>query len=99
MGEPVIEPEEVRLLEELLRRQLAVSRRHARINASTLNGTHRSYRRTCRRLHLKPVPRERAKALIAEWREVLSGRPEPTTQYRRGSRADVPIRPGRFAGY
>ena len=53
-------------------------RRHTRINASALNGTYRSYRRTCRRLHLKPVPRERAFGLIGEWTEVLSGRPEPT---------------------
>ncbi len=31
-----------------------------------------------RRVGVKPVPRERAQGLMAEWTEVLSGRPEPT---------------------
>jgi hypothetical protein len=29
---------------------------------------------------VEPITRERAGGLIAEWQEVLSGRPEPTTQ-------------------
>jgi hypothetical protein len=36
------------------------------------------YLETCRRMGVKPVPRERALGLIGEWTEVLSGRPEPT---------------------
>ena len=38
-----------------------------------------NYRRTCKKLGVKPVPRERADGLIQEWTEVLSGRPEPVT--------------------
>ena len=42
--------------------------------------TYRNYLRTCEMLGVKPVSRERAFGLIQEWTEVLSGRPEPTTQ-------------------
>jgi len=33
-------------------------------------------------LGIEPVPRERALGLIQEWTEVLTGRPDPTTQLR-----------------
>jgi len=36
--------------------------------------------KTCAMLNVVPEPRERAQGLIAEWSEVLSGRPEPTQQ-------------------
>lgn len=39
---------------------------------------YRNYLETCRRAGVEPVPRERAQQLMAEWNEVLSGRPEPT---------------------
>jgi len=42
--------------------------------------TYRNYLETCRRSGVEPVPREQALGLIAEWSEVLSGRPEPTQQ-------------------
>ena len=41
---------------------------------------YRNYLETCRRSGVEPVPREQALGLIAEWSEVLSGRPEPTQQ-------------------
>ena len=37
------------------------------------------YLETCATLGIEPVPRERALGLVQEWAEVLSGRPEPTT--------------------
>ena len=39
---------------------------------------YRNYLRTCRRLNVQPVPRERA-VRLGEWIEVLTGRPEPIT--------------------
>jgi hypothetical protein len=39
-----------------------------------------NYLRSCAMSGIEPVPRERAGGLIQEWTEVLSGRPEPTTQ-------------------
>jgi hypothetical protein len=39
-----------------------------------------SHLETCRRAGAKPILRERAQGLIAEWNEVPSGRPEPTQQ-------------------
>ena len=39
-----------------------------------------NYLKTCAMLNVVPEPRERAQGLIAEWSEVLSGRPEPTQQ-------------------
>ena len=36
-----------------------------------------NYLVTCRMSGVEPVPRERAEGLIAEWGEVLSGRPDP----------------------
>jgi len=39
-----------------------------------------NYLKTCAMLNVVPEPRERALGLIAEWSEVLSGRPEPTQQ-------------------
>ena len=33
---------------------------------------YRSYRRTCRRLKIKPVPRERALAAIQQWADALA---------------------------
>ena len=38
-----------------------------------------NYLETCRRLGIEPVPRGRALGLIGEWIEVLTGRPEATT--------------------
>ena len=39
--------------------------------------------KTCEMLGVTPVPRERADGLMAEWGEVLSGRPDPTTHWPR----------------
>ena len=36
------------------------------------DSVYRSYRRTCRRLHIKPAPRERAMAAIQEWADALA---------------------------
>ena len=38
-----------------------------------------NYIKTCAMLGVEATPREQALALIQEWTEVLSGRPEPTT--------------------
>jgi hypothetical protein len=45
-----------------------------------LGGLCARYLETCRMSGVKPVTRERADGLVAEWQEVLSGRPEPTQQ-------------------
>jgi hypothetical protein len=44
-----------------------------------LDRLYRNYLETCRMSGVEPVSRERALGLIAEWTEVLSGRPEPIT--------------------
>ena len=44
-----------------------------------LDGLYERYLVTCAMSGVEPVSRERADGLIAEWQEVLSGRPEPTT--------------------
>jgi hypothetical protein len=45
-----------------------------------LDRLYANYLKTCAMLGIEPVPRERALGLVQEWTEVLSGRPEPTTQ-------------------
>ena len=45
-----------------------------------LDGLYARYLVTCAMSGVEPLPRERADGLIQEWTEVLSGRPEPTTQ-------------------
>ena len=39
-----------------------------------------NYLKTYAMCGIEPTPREQALGLIEEWTEVLSGRPEPTTQ-------------------
>jgi hypothetical protein len=43
-----------------------------------LDRLYANYLRTCAMSGVEPVTRERADGLIAEWQEVLTGRPEPT---------------------
>jgi hypothetical protein len=38
-----------------------------------------SHLEACRRAGVEPVPREHAEGLIADWNDVLSEHPEPTT--------------------
>ena len=44
-----------------------------------LGGLYERYLVTCAMSGVEPVSRERPEGLIADWQEVLSGRPEPTT--------------------
>ena len=47
-----------------------------------MDRVYENYLRTCAMSGVEPVSRERALGLMQEWTEVLSGRPEPTTQER-----------------
>ena len=49
-----------------------------RFDALSADSVYENYLKTCRRLGVEPVPRERALGLMQEWGEVLSGRPEAT---------------------
>ena len=47
-----------------------------------LERVYRNYLATCRRLGVKPTPRDRAKALIEEWADTLAvGRSDPATTH------------------